>query len=267
MLDIPPLGLGTVKFGRNQQIKYPDPFVLPEDQEILKLLSVAQTLGMNHLDTAPAYGSSEERIGMLLEDRHGWIISSKTGETFTDGISHYDFTPEFTIASVERSLKRLRTDYIDIVFVHSDGSDDAIIHKYGTLDALAVLKQRGLIRSYGLSVKDPAAAVASLPFCEALMVEYHLAMTPKQRMATEALLEQAMRYNRLVCVKKALVSGHLDKIRELGTDQAMDPVEASLRFVFAHPSVKNVIIGSINPQHLVVNLEAYHRAINSIKHD
>jgi aryl-alcohol dehydrogenase-like predicted oxidoreductase len=54
------LGLGTVKFGRNQQVKYPSQFDLPSDDEIMTLLEIAQELGINFIDTAPAYGISEE---------------------------------------------------------------------------------------------------------------------------------------------------------------------------------------------------------------
>jgi len=62
-LEVSALGLGTVKFGRNTGVKYPAGFELPSAAEIGELLAVARDLGINLLDTAPAYGSSEERIG------------------------------------------------------------------------------------------------------------------------------------------------------------------------------------------------------------
>ena len=58
-LQVSPLGLGTVKFGRNQGVKYPQAFNLPSDREALALLELAWDLGINLLDTAPAYGESE----------------------------------------------------------------------------------------------------------------------------------------------------------------------------------------------------------------
>src|SRR5205814_2366743 len=101
-------GLGTVKFGRNQKINYPASFALPSDQEILALLSTAKECGINLLDTAPAYGISEERLGKLLKkQRHDWVICSKAGEEFINDESSYDFSPEFLRKSVERSLQRL----------------------------------------------------------------------------------------------------------------------------------------------------------------
>ncbi len=59
------LGLGTVKLGRNEGVKYPRPFDLPDDRSVVALLETAQSLGINLLDTAPAYGRSEERLGAL----------------------------------------------------------------------------------------------------------------------------------------------------------------------------------------------------------
>ena len=80
-LQVSALGLGTVKLGRNQDVKYPRAFELPDDRSAAALLDRARGLGINLLDTAPAYGSSEERLGGLLAgQREHWIICSKVGE-------------------------------------------------------------------------------------------------------------------------------------------------------------------------------------------
>jgi aryl-alcohol dehydrogenase-like predicted oxidoreductase len=103
---VSPLGLGTVKFGRNQGVKYPQPFELPSDQEALALLERPGIWGINLLDTAPAYGVSEERLGRLLRQcRRDWVIVTKVGEEFDDGVSRFDFSAAATRASVERSLR------------------------------------------------------------------------------------------------------------------------------------------------------------------
>ena len=97
------IGLGTVKFGRNQQVHYPQGFDLPTDKAILDLLSLARDLGINLLDTAPAYGSSEERLGKLLKgQRDQWVLATKAGEEFIDGASHYDFKPQTLRRRIER---------------------------------------------------------------------------------------------------------------------------------------------------------------------
>jgi len=78
-MQVSPLGLGTVKFGRNQQVKYPTAFELPDDKQVLNILALARDLGINLLDTAPAYGLSQQRLGKLLSGRQDWIIVSKVG--------------------------------------------------------------------------------------------------------------------------------------------------------------------------------------------
>ena len=87
------IGLGTVKFGRNQEVKYPSSFALPSDEEIVSLIDQAKSLGINLLDTAPAYGSSEQRLGRLLSDRKDWVICTKVGEEFVTGKSEADRRP------------------------------------------------------------------------------------------------------------------------------------------------------------------------------
>ncbi len=156
-LSISALGLGTVKLGRNEGVKYPSEFTIPDDRAAADLLALARDLDINLIDTAPAYGNSEERLGALLQGQRGdWIICSKVGEEFCEGQSSFDFSPEHTRFSVERSLRRLGTEVIDIVLVHSDGNDARIIDEFGTLEALADLKQRGLIRAFGMSTKTVA---------------------------------------------------------------------------------------------------------------
>ena len=66
-IEMSVLGLGTVKFGRNEGVKYPESFDIPDDAALADLLSIAKDLGINTLDTAPAYGTSEERLGGLLK--------------------------------------------------------------------------------------------------------------------------------------------------------------------------------------------------------
>ena len=78
-LAVSPLGLGTVKFGRDQGVKYPSGFTIPDDHEAADLLALAHDLGINLIDTAPAYGRSEERLGPLLRgQREHWAKSSST---------------------------------------------------------------------------------------------------------------------------------------------------------------------------------------------
>ena len=142
-IAISPLGLGTVKFGRNTDVKYPHGFELPSDSDLMNLLSVAKDLGINLLDTAPAYGNSEQRLGKLLQgQRHDWVIVGKVGETYEDKTSSYNFTPDHIVSTVENSLKQLKTDFLDVLLIHSNGDDVNIINNYGVFDTLNTLKQK-----------------------------------------------------------------------------------------------------------------------------
>ncbi|MGI9292568.1 MAG: aldo/keto reductase [Pseudomonadales bacterium] len=238
---VSPLGLGTVKLGRDQAVKYPKAFAIPDDQAAHKLLQRARELGINLLDTAPAYGNSEQRLGELLKrDTQDWVICSKVGEEFIDGQSHFDFTPEHTRTSVLRSLKRLQRDYLDIVLVHSDGNDIAIVEQYGTLQTLADLKQQGLIRAIGFSGKTLEGGLRAAEVADVMMVTYN----PEYR-DEAALLDYCASHNKGVLIKKALASGHIG-----------DDVGASLRFALQHPATSSVMVGTINPEHLAANAAA-----------
>jgi diketogulonate reductase-like aldo/keto reductase len=65
-LMVSALGLGTVALGRSEGLKYPKPVRIPSDDEVITLLSTAADLNVRLIDTAPAYGTSEERMGVLL---------------------------------------------------------------------------------------------------------------------------------------------------------------------------------------------------------
>ncbi len=233
------LGLGTVKFGRNTGLKYPHSFVLPTDAEIRHLLAEAHELGVNLLDTAPAYGTSEARIGALLPgQRDDWVLSTKVGEIHEHGTSRFDFSAEHTRASVERSLEHLRTDRLDIVLVHSHGDDMAIIEHSDCIETLLRMKDEGLLRCVGFSGKTLAGGLAALRSCDVVM----LTLSPSAR-AEEAVVAAAARNGRGVLVKKALESGHLDAA-------ARARHFAWLRTL---PGIASVVVGTLDPRHLREN--------------
>lgn len=251
-MEVSALGLGTVKLGRDQGVKYPEGFKIPDDSSTRALLSRASDLGINLIDTAPAYGNSEERLGTLLRgQRARWLICSKVGEEFENGHSHFDFSPEHTRASVERSLRRLSTDVIDIILIHSDGNDLNIINHLGTLEALADLKKMGMIRAFGMSTKTVAGGLAAAEVCDVLMVTYNL-----QNQDEVEVLDACEKMACGVLVKKALASGHL----AMGVG---DPVAASMNLVFSHPATSSAVIGTITPGHLETNVLAARRAIEA----
>lgn len=251
-LLVSPVGLGTVKFGRTEQLKYPRPFDPPDDDRLRSLLCCALDLGVNLLDTAPAYGSSEERLGALRPGRRDdWVIVTKCGETFADGRSFYDFTPEATRRSVQASLTRLRTDHLDVVLVHSDGRDREIIESLGTLEALEDLKRRGLVRAVGVSTKSVEGGLLAVARCDVVMIT----LNPRDR-AEATVAEAAASAGVGVLVKKPLLSGHLDA-GSLGGD----PVETCLRFVLGCAGVSSAVIGTLSESHLRQAVAAAERVL------
>lgn len=250
-LQVSPLGLGTVKLGRNQAVKYPRAFELPSDRDALTLLEIAWDLGINFLDTAPAYGTSEERLGRLLRHcRREWVIVTKVGEAFQDGVSHFDFSAAATRISVERSLRRLGVATLDAVLIHSDGDDLAILERETVLPTLFDLKQAGLIRAVGMSTKTVDGGLRAVECCDLVMVTYNWYQREKL-----PVIRAAQAANKGVLIKKGLLSGHLDRIAE------PDPIVASLSSIYAEPGISSVVVGTLNPTHLRANAAAVERAL------
>ncbi|RLQ22143.1 aldo/keto reductase [Seongchinamella sediminis] len=249
-ITVSALGLGTVKLGRDEGVKYPEGFTIPDERAARKLLARARDLGINLIDTAPAYGNSEQRLGQLLRgQREHWVICSKVGEDFDKGVSQFDFSPEHARFSVQRSLERLQTEVIDLVLVHSDGNDLQIIEQKGTLEALAEMKAAGLIRAFGMSTKTVAGGQAAARASDVVMLTYNLAQREEA-----AVLDTCQQLGVGAVIKKALASGHLAR-------DYPDPVQASMDLVFAHPGTSAAIVGTINPQHLAGNVAAVRRTL------
>lgn len=243
-LRVSPLGLGTVKLGRDQGVKYPNGFQIPNDDEARMLLKLTRDLGINLIDTAPAYGRSEERLGPLLRgQRQDWVIVSKVGEEFADGQSRHDFSAAHTRFSIERSLQRLETDFIDLVLVHSDGNDLAILDETEVYQTLAALKHEGKIRGFGFSGKTVEGGLKALEQGDCAMVTYNL-----NEQAERPVIDYAAAHGKAILVKKALASGHVC------LDPGVDPVRASFELLFAQPGVASAIVGTINALHLAHNV-------------
>jgi len=160
------------------------------------------------------------------------------GETFAHGQSTYDFSRAAIEASVARSLTRLRTDALDIIFLHSPGDDLAILNDTDAVPTLIRLRESGAARAIGLSAKTPEGAIAALKWADVLMVEYHL-----EDQSHEAAIAAAAAAGLGVVVKKGLSAGHLS------------PIDA-IRFVMANPGVSTMVVGSLSLEHMRANLDA-----------
>ncbi|KOR32838.1 aldo/keto reductase [Achromatium sp. WMS3] len=248
-ITVSPLGLGTVKFGRTQQVKYPHPFKLPDDQAVQGLLELALELGINLIDTAPAYGTSMERLGKLLPgQREDWVIVSKVGEIFEQGQSRFEFDYETTIRTVENSLRTLKMDYLDAVLIHSNGDDLRILEQEAIVEALQTLKNRGLIRASGLSGKTVAGGLKALDLLDIVMLTLH-----PNYLDELPVLDKAKQLNKGVLIKKGLQSGHIAN---------SEAVQKAMQFIFSYPGISSLIVGTINPKHLKANVAIVKKIID-----
>ncbi|MBL8764826.1 MAG: aldo/keto reductase [Phycisphaerae bacterium] len=254
------LGLGTVKLGRNRGVRYPAAFEVPTDEAAERLLRCAAEVGVTLLDTAPAYGASEERLGRLVGRvgrRDRWVLCTKAGEEFEpaaaggEGASRFDFSPRAVRSSVERSLIRLGVEHLDIVLLHCDGRDAWIVRESGALDELLRLKHEGKLGAAGASTKTIAGGLAAVERGDVVMVAY----SPWDRDA-EPVIDAARVAGKGVLVKKALGSGWLGSDASgAGHAGRADP-GAALRFAAGKPGVSSVVVGTIDEVRLRANARA-----------
>ena len=134
-----------------------------DDMESIKTIHAALDLGINFVDTAPVYGMghSEEVVGKAIADRRNKVIlSTKCGLMFDRTEGSYYFSRDgkdvyknlskgAIIDSVEQSLRRLNTDYIDILYTHWQAVEPFLVPVEETMEALMTLKKQGKIRAIG----------------------------------------------------------------------------------------------------------------------
>ncbi len=242
-LNVSPIGLGTVKLGRNTDVKYPAAFELPSDAQVETLLQAALDLGVNLIDTAPAYGTSEARLGPFVRaHRERIALATKCGETYANGRSMYDFSSKAITASVENSLKSLRTDHVDVLVLHSNGEDEKILTQTDALEGLAALKRAGKVRAAGLSAKTQKGIALAGQSLDIVMAPFS-----QSDQALAGALAKAHAAGLGILAIKGLASGHL-------------PASAAIGFVLKQPFIDALIVGTTDPAHLKEAVEAAERA-------
>jgi aryl-alcohol dehydrogenase-like predicted oxidoreductase len=241
-LAVSPLGFGAFKIGRNRNVKYPSGYDLPDERAVDRLLNGVLDAGINLIDTAPAYGFAEERIGKAIAHRRDeYVLCTKVGETFSIDecgrpVSTFDFAEESIRASVERSLRRLRTDVLDVLLLHSDGRDLFILRETDAVATLMQLKEDGLVRCIGLSGKTAAGHAAALDWADVIMTEYHIG-----NRGDEVVIAEAAQAGVGVLVKKGLAAGHLEP-------------GPAIRFVLSNSDVSSLVVGGLNLDHIRENV-------------
>src|SRR5437016_1459844 len=127
------------------------------DEESLAAIRRARDLGVNFFDTADSYGfgRSESLLGIVLARlRQDVVLATKVGVVRTSsGELRKDFSRQHIFLAVDGSLKRLRTDYIDLYQVHNPTLDD--LRREEIQEAMEMLQDAGKIRFWGVSISTP----------------------------------------------------------------------------------------------------------------
>lgn len=230
------IGFGAFKIGRNTDTKYAEGYTLPSDDEVASLLDGVLDAGINLIDTAPAYGTSEERIGRWLGARRNEVVLvTKAGETY-DGSSTYAYDAASIRRSVQSSLRRLGTDAVDVLLIHSDGRDREILEETDAVETLIDLRRAGLTRAIGLSGKTVEGAMSALGWADVIMAELSPTNTDHA-----GVIGTAHDAGIGVLVKKGLGSGQV-------------PAEEAIPFVLGTPGVSSLVIGGLNLDHVRANV-------------
>ncbi len=298
-LDVSEIGFGAWAIGGN---RYGNSYGPTDDDESRRAIRRAVELGCNLFDTADVYGHghSEELLGETLRDiRQEVIIATKVGGNFYNrgvhpllhdriaeavGMAVADippdaplpvthdacFDPEYLRFALIRSLRRLRTDYIDLLQLHNPPL--SLIGRPETYSALEELKREGLIRWYGVSVHPPeeglAAITATMP--DTVQIAYNLARReaaaeffPAARAAGVGVLAReplangflAGRYEpdhrwetgdvraRMPAPYVAQLAALGQRVRDLADRSGYSAAQLALKFVLEEPAVATAVVG------------------------
>ena len=265
-LKVSRLGAGLVEIGR---------LPLDSPEQAGRVLNSALDAGINFLDTAEDYGVSEELIGRTIAHRRGeFVLATKAGHV-AGGYVGQPWTGQTIRDSIDRSLVRMRVDYVDLVQLHAydvpaPPPDDVI---RAVLDA----KDAGKTRFVGYSQENEEAdwAVQSGLF-DTLQTAFSLV----DQRARHGLFERARANGMGIIIKRPIANavwgmamgrgggGDLGGTRNQLLQRAKtmlgmgpipgapdDPIELALGFVLAHSEVDTVILGTGNPDHMAANIE------------
>jgi aryl-alcohol dehydrogenase-like predicted oxidoreductase len=148
-LTVAPVGFGAAPIG----------FLRTEQKQVASVLDLLLDHGVNLIDTAAIYEGSEEAIGRAVASRRDeYILVSKCGQEFPD-VAGAAWSAEVIANTIDRSLKRLRTDRLDVVLLHS--CDLTTLQRGEAISALVRARERGKIRFAGYSGDNEAAALAA----------------------------------------------------------------------------------------------------------
>ncbi|MBK6940064.1 MAG: aldo/keto reductase [Planctomycetes bacterium] len=262
-MDVTVLGFGGAEIGYGGV----------EQAIVDKLLNAALDAGLNVVDTAECYADSEVQIASAIGHRRKeFFLFTKCGH-WTEAGRGADWTKDGVTRSIERSLKRLKTDVVDLVQLHSCSLEE--LKKGECIDALEAAKKAGKTRYIGYSGDSQAARWAvesgrfdalqtSVNFADQECIELTLPLARDKKMgviAKRPIANAAWRYdehpsdgyhveywNRLQALKYEFASGDARK-----RSDAEGPAGIALRFTAMQPAVDVLIVGTTKPERWAQN--------------
>ena len=240
-----------------------------------RLLHQAVDLGINLFDTADLYdkGYNEKVVGKALKNLRPQVyLATKVGNQWRKDGSGWDWNPskDHIVRSVEDSLSRLQTDYIDLYQLHGGTIEDPFEE---SLEAFELLKEQGKILNYGISSIRPNVIHRWLEKSNltSIMMQYSLL----DRRPEEQCLEWAKNKKVGILARGSLAKGLLagkppahylsssdqevanaqHVVRSLSNDKR--PAQTALRFALRHPAVTTVTVGIRTPNQLKEAIESF----------
>jgi aryl-alcohol dehydrogenase-like predicted oxidoreductase len=227
--------------------------------------------GINYIDTSIDYGTSEEFIGEYLSDRRGeYFLASKCGclvgapPVAPDQRQPHVFTRENIVAGVEQSLRRMKTDYLDVVQLHSSPSMETL-EAEDVVATLLELKADGKVRFIGASSTLPNIADhVALDVFDVFQIPYSALEREHEGVISEAAAHGAGTVIRGGVARGEPGAGNGEEdvwaaYERAGLDALADGASRSefmLRFTISHPALTTTIVGTLNPEHLAENVAA-----------
>ena len=261
-LRISRIGMGCMSLGSDQSLNE-------------QLLHRAIDGGINFFDTADLYdrGENEKRIGAVLKaKRRDVIIATKVGNQWREDGSGWDWNPrrDYILQSVEKSLRRLQTDYIDLYQLHGGTLDDPIDE---TIDAFETLKRQGKIRWYGISSIRPNVIREWVK--RSSMVSVMMQYSLLDRRPEEESLHLLQKHGIGVLARGSVAGGLLvgkpakpyldysavdvteaaNAVKAISGDERL-PAQTAIRFVLQHPALSSAVVGLRTREQLEEALQA-----------
>ena len=243
--------------------------ITPEQAD--RVLNDVLDQGINYIDTSIDYGISEQFIGEYIADRRReYFLASKCGclvgapPAPPGQRNPHVFTKENIVAGVEQSLRRMKTDYLDVVQLHASPSMETL-EAEDVVATLLELKADGRVRFIGASSTIPNIAEhVALDVFDVFQIPYSALQLEHESVISEAAAHGAGTVIRGGVARGEPGAGTGDEdvwaaYERADLDALADGASRSefmLRFTISHPALSTTIVGTLNPDHLAANVAA-----------